>query len=218
MKQLLLLRESSTTDLQFFEKKGFKSQFLLLSELLLRPLTPAVLTELSASEWLFFTSKTPVGLILSAQMEEKKIACIGQKTAEELRKHGLEPDFIASHATKEAFIAEWSSRFGEGAKIFYPMSDLAEPLSIKGCQISNVICYENRVILPALTELSVILSTQKIDAVYLTSPSAWHRFCEVYAKFNFPLELIAIGKTTQAAIVKDGFRAILKEELEDSAF
>ena len=212
-KKILLTRKNSAADEKFFADRNFVSQILPLSVLILRTLTAQDILDLNQSHWVIFTSQTPVKMILSLLTKPIKIACIGEHTASRIRQCGYEPDFVSSKANKEEFVAEWKSLYSEEVQIFYPMSDLAEPIVATNAVIKNVVCYENRANLSATSALEKLLSAGNLDAVYLTSPSAWARFYSVYKNFDFPLKLIAIGKTTQAAIAANGFVAILKDEL-----
>jgi uroporphyrinogen-III synthase len=218
MKRILLTRENSKEDVEFFTRLGFSCEILPLSELVVRELTEFERAILAESDWIFFTSQTPVKMILSVLSVKIKIACIGEKTAQAVRACGFEPDFVASQSTRTEMIEQWQQQFSGAVQIFYPMSNLAQPLEISGVQVKNVVCYENRLPEHALTALSerfLSKTHEKISAVYLTSPSAWYRFQSVYEKMSFSLELIAIGKTTQRAIEKSGYSAILKKDLKE---
>ena len=207
MKRILLTRQKSVEDKKFFENKGYECQILPLSKLVLRELSVAEIAELNQSTWLIFTSQTPVQMILSHLKTPIKIACIGKKTADEIRKYGYTPDFIAQDSTKTKMLADWQAKYAEQGQVFYPMSNLAESIA----PFKNVICYDNQAIPENMEKLKVLLENRQIDAVYLTSPSAWHRFYQLYKDYNYPLEIICIGTTTQVAIEKTGYKATIKE-------
>ncbi|MFC4652513.1 uroporphyrinogen-III synthase [Lactococcus nasutitermitis] len=217
MKKILLLREDNRADKLFFKKRAYQVLEVPLSRLLVRNLTKKECADLTEADWLFLTSQAPVKMLFSFLTELSKIpriAVLGKKTAQVVEEIGLTVDFIPDVATKEALIKEWQAKFPAEAKIFYPKSNLADDsLSQKllNCQVTSVVCYENQFYEEHQLVLEKILREKEISTVYFASPSSWARFYSSYKKNYYPLEFIAIGATTKAAIEKLGFSAKIKK-------
>ncbi|EOL41699.1 uroporphyrinogen-III synthase [Enterococcus phoeniculicola] len=219
MKPTILLTRGvslNEADKQFFEQLGYQTIIVPLSEIQPLPLNTAILEQLSQSEWLFFTSQSPILSLLKHARKEIKIAVIGQKTAAIVRKAGFSVTFISPIETKEAMITFWRKQYPRPTTIFYPKSQLADSYIEESLshlyRIYAHVTYENRLPKETVSKLSHLSEQAKIQAVYLTSPSSWHRFYQIYKNITPSLTLIAIGPTTKKAIETDGFQAIVKSD------
>lgn len=210
--KILLTRQVDWNQLDrlTFEKNGYEVVAEVpLFEIQYLPWTEEAMEQLNAAEWLFFTSQTPIATTLAFVEEPKKIAVIGERSAEEVRKNGFEPDFISAVSTKRAMLAEWRLKFPHADRIFYPKSDLADE-SIEEAfadrTIYSFVSYQNIFPTSSIDKLKKLLAHRKFSAVYLTSPSAWYRFLEVYREYEDFVEMIAIGATTLEAIERAGYK------------
>lgn len=201
----------NSEDQELFEALNYQTEILPLTEIILRPLSAKQIDALKSSQWVFFTSQSAVDQTLKAADKQIKIAVIGNKTAQAVRACGRQATFISSVETKQGMLAEWSKLYQEPTTIFYPKSQLADTYledQLKARHhVASFVLYENRFPIKAKEELKSLLRHQKIQGVYLTSPSAWRRFFSVYRLFDLELELFVIGNTTKQAVLKDGYES-----------
>ncbi|MGM0125792.1 hypothetical protein IGI37_003193 [Enterococcus sp. AZ194] len=215
---LLLTRgaELNQADQQFFER-FYQIRIVSLAEIIQLPLSEKALRELEDSEWLFFTSQAPVLSVLKHANKQSKIAVIGKKTAAKVQEAGFSVAFISPIETKEAMVVSWQQKYPQPTTLFYAKSQLAdtyvEQQLNKKDTVYAQITYENCLPKEAKQALKDVTQDSGIQAVYLTSPSAWRRFYSIYEGEISDLQLLAIGPTTQRAIKEDGFHAMLKSQL-----
>ena len=211
MKTILLLRPEglNAADAAFFESRGYDQQIVTpISSLRLRSIGTEDCKAIQAADWIFFTSQTPVKSVLAVSSSKVKIAVIGRKTAREVEESGCKVDFISPVETKEDFVAAWRQQYQLPQKIVYPKSNLAGSFPL---QAHEFIAYDNLPNRSSFEKISVLLKNQEIDAVYLTSPSNWQRFYQIYQDFSWQsLTLIALGNTTYKAIEDTGCQVLLK--------
>lgn len=200
-------------DAAFFERLNFQMELLPLTSIHFNGIPHQQLQQVRASQWIFFTSQTAVEQTLLVADPRTKIAVIGAKTAQKVRKLGFEPTFISSIETKQAMLSEWKEKYPSPTTIFYPKSQLADHYLEEQLgahhQVHSYVSYENRFPQTSRECLKKLLSDKKIQAVYLTSPSAWRRFFLVYQLFDYELEIIVIGETTRRAVFNDGYASRL---------
>jgi uroporphyrinogen-III synthase len=219
-KKLLLTRKAglNQADQLAFEKKGYQVTILPLTAVSFLPLSWQSVQAIQQADWLFFTSQTPVALVLK-QLERDtptpKIAVIGKQTAKAVQHAGFTVAFLSKQATKRAFLAEWQAENQPGQTIFYPKSQLADDFLEKQLgtahTVNGVVVYQNIFPKENQQQLRTLFEQQAFTSVYVTSPSAWRRFFQVYRHFlNQPIEIMVIGPTTQRAVSQDGFAAKVK--------
>lgn len=203
----------NAADASFFEDRNFQIELLPLTSIHFNKIPNQQLQQLRASQWIFFTSQTAVEQTLLVADPRTKIAVIGTKTAQKVRKLGFEPTFISSIETKQAMLAEWREKYPSPTTIFYPKSQLADHYLEEQLenhhQVHSYVSYENRFPQTSRERLKKLLYDEKFQAVYLTSPSAWQRFYSVYRHFDYELEIIVIGETTRRAVFNDGYASRL---------
>jgi uroporphyrinogen-III synthase len=219
-KQLLLTRKAglNQADQLAFEKKGYQVTILPLTAVSFLPLSDQSVQAIQQADWLFFTSQTPVSLVLrqlQVGTPMPKIAVIGKQTAKAVEQAGFTVTFLSKHATKQAFLAEWLADNQPGQTIFYPKSQLADDFLEKQLgldhTVSGVVVYQNIFPKENQRQLATLFEQHAFTSVYVTSPSAWHRFFQVYRHFlNQTIEIMVIGPTTQRAVSQDGFAAKVK--------
>lgn len=221
--KLLLTRQIdwNTSDRKLFEQLGYEiAEEVPLIEIWYLPWAKEDKQHLRDTEWLFFTSHTPITNTLAFVETSKKIAVIGERSAKEVRNNGFEPTFISSSPNKKTMLKEWQAQYPNADQIFYPKSDLADQWvedTLAAKDIYSFVSYRNVCPEVSTKKLAKLLEKAAFDAVYLTSPSAWQRFLQVYQEYDHPLELIAIGTTTLNEIEKNGYKGRLLAELRPSA-
>ncbi|WP_281169967.1 uroporphyrinogen-III synthase [Enterococcus pallens] len=195
---------------------GYQTRVLPLTSIQTLPLAGEELQQLRLSSWLFFTSQAAVPTVLAQVLPGINVAVIGQKTAEAVRRMGVEPAFISSKETKREMVKEWRMLYPQPTTIFYPKSQLADNLLEQMLedtyQVHSFVAYQNLFLPDNQIKLDDLLRKAAVQSVYFTSPSAWRRFYSVYQHYYLPLELIAIGETTKQAIEKTGCKATLIEK------
>ncbi|KAF1299268.1 hypothetical protein BAU15_01075 [Enterococcus sp. JM4C] len=217
---ILLTRAETlnTADQEFFEQMGYQTQIIPLAEIVQLPLSQRAVKNLRNAEWLFFTSQAPVLSVLKQANKASKVAVIGKKTAAIVRNSGFSVDFISPIETKAAMVSAWKEHYPESTTIFYAKSQLADTYVaqqlVGNYTVYAQTTYENRLPEVAASRLQKMQQVKAIQAVYLTSPSAWRRFRSIYQGEIKELQLIAIGPTTQQAIQQDGFQAIRKDQMK----
>lgn len=178
--------------------------------------------------WVVFTSINAVSLIVSPQFLRKwgecpegtkgiKIAAVGPKTAEALRKHGLEPDFIPDEYVGEAIM----SGLGDvnGKWILLPRAELAREelpnaISNAGGIAHEIVVYKT---LPAEIDVNGLSALKSgVDVVTFTSASTVENFVALTRQHKLdPLNLpnspliACIGPVTEQAAKEAGFQNLV---------
>ncbi|EOL49983.1 uroporphyrinogen-III synthase [Enterococcus caccae] len=225
MKNILLTRliEDNQEDRVFFQGKGFKTVEIPLLTLRKRNASSSFEKKLNQCEWVFLTSQHAAEFFfqnqMSDQLQTKKFAVIGVKTAQVLLAHHVAVDFQALVPTKQTMFEEWSSRFMMPTTIFYPKSNLADDLGeaelmAKGHCLHTSILYDNVFSENSQRRLKKCLVEEEVSAVYLASPSLWQRFLSVFMETGLTKmpKLYCLGSTTQQAIARDGYEVCMKEK------
>ncbi|GIU84838.1 MAG: uroporphyrinogen III methyltransferase [Acidimicrobiales bacterium] len=146
----------------------------------------AAASRVSEYGWLVFTSATAVPRLMRHLRDARalagvKVACIGPATAEEVRRHGVEPDLIPDEAVAES-LAEALLATGEppGTRVLLPRAAearevLVERLRREGWRVDVVVAYATE---PAEVDADTLRRLSEADVVCFTSSStvrAWSR-------------------------------------------
>ncbi|MDU5337273.1 uroporphyrinogen-III synthase [Enterococcus sp.] len=91
----------NAADAPFFEDRNFQIELLRLTSIHFNEIPNQQLQQLRASQWIFFTSQTAVEQTLLVAVPRTKIAVIGAKSAQKVRKLGFDPTFISSVETEK---------------------------------------------------------------------------------------------------------------------
>lgn len=203
---------------KFFSQNGY-----YMIELPLIEIEPSAFdfSGASKSEWLFLTSQAPLEFLSHDYLKTKRIAVIGQQTANALVESGFKAELIAEKPTKESLLQTFSEKI-QKASIFYPKSNLADDyieteLTKKGYQISSQVIYQNK--LPEHSKLSLVplIYYKDIRTIFFSSSSTWIRFRNILAKRGVSLnqfDFLTQGETTKLKIISDGYHAREMSELE----
>ncbi len=182
--------------------------------------------------WLIFTSKN--GVIYFFQLLENitgsrelphtvKTAVVGKKTAEELKKNGVEPTLVSSGNTSEALLNELKTRYiQKNEKVLLALGNLAGDILEKGisdfCEVSRINVYKTTK--PGYVDKKVLqrISNQNYDIIIFTSPSGFNNFISFIEKEKHlkNLKIASIGKTTDSAILNKGYRPLITAKVSDA--
>lgn len=143
------------------------------------------------------TSKSAIPILLDyLKTGNKKILAVGEATAACLRKHGLQPAYIAENETSEGLVEVLRGLSLENAKVFWPHSALsrrviADYLSLEGVEFCECVVYET---VPA--ELAEVPSLEGVGEIVFTSPSTVDAFLYYYGSLPRDKKLTSIGPVT----------------------
>lgn len=159
-------------------EKGLEANEIRLSEIVLLDwISDDNNRERELPDWLFFTSRNGVkgffyGLNRAGwdirRFSACKVAAVGEKTAEELRKYGICADFIPDRADAGHLAREWREQAAEEASVWYlkasdAVNHMAEYLAGHSA-LTEIAVYENRFVkLPDMPNL------HRYDGILFTS-------------------------------------------------
>jgi hydroxymethylbilane synthase len=141
-----------------------------------------------------------------------RIAAVGKKTADELKKNGLTTYFTPEIFTAENLVKEMQQI--ENKKILLLRGDLAESniikqLEKKGAKVVNISIYKTELITSPNKDLEELLTQKKVKYLTFTSPSTVKGFLKnVRNKNIFATPVISIGPVTTKELKKSGFKQI----------
>jgi len=172
---------------------------------------------ISKYHWIIFTSAIAIRFYMkhidSNKLEKLKIACVGNKTAEELSLYNLNADLIPKIFTSENLLKEMKNLDLKDKKVFIPCSSLSNDflkngLEKEGAIVEQVVVYKNEPYdNPDKLELQNLIANNKIDCLTFFSPSAVNSFVQIVddeyidwiKKQNVPIAVI--GSTTEKAVI-----------------
>ena len=233
MQRVLITRPRAQAD-DFAEKlrgAGFEPIFFPVIEI--KPIEnntalERALEKLDCYSWVVFTSVNAVPPTISPHFRRKwgecpegtrgvKFAAIGPKTAEALRKRGIEPDFIPDEYIGEAIL----SGLGDvkGKWILLPRAEIAreelpKAISKAGGIAHEIIVYRT---LPAEVDTNGLTALKSgVDIITFTSASCVENFIETLRRNNLdPLNLpnnplfACIGPITEQAAREAGIQNLI---------
>src|SRR6266513_2668300 len=186
------------------------------------PLDRAI-EEIQQFDWIILTSAQAVRAVVKRGKElerslirsgsKLRIASVGPVTAEAARHAGLPVEYVAETHTGAALAEELGDRL-QGAKVFLPRSDRANPdlpaaLKRRGAQVTEVIAY--RTLKPTDVDQRNLrqMAEGAADAVLFFSPSAVQHFAELFGgeqlrALQDKLAITAVGPVTAKALRKAG--------------
>ncbi len=179
------------------------------------------LKNLSRYDWIVFTSVNAVDVVferLSSPFGRKvrdegvKIAAIGPKTAEALRKHNTGPDFIPEEYVAEAILPGLGDLRGKW--VLLPRAEIARKALPEAIVKAGGIAHEIAVYktLPAQPDAVGLAALRSgVDVITLTSPSTVQNFAAIARQNGLdPLRLpnnplfACIGPITEQAAQEEG--------------
>ncbi|MEG4802208.1 uroporphyrinogen-III C-methyltransferase [Microcoleus sp. ARI1-B5] len=159
------------------------------------PLDSAI-AQLSSFHWLILTSHNAVDCFfqrLQAKGKDArslfgiKIAVVGKKTAESLRSHSLQPDFIPPNFVADSLVENFPDKL-PNCKILFPRVEsggrevLVKEFTAKGAQVIEAPAYQSccpETIDPIARRA---LQNQAIDIITFASSKTVHNFCHLIEK------------------------------------
>jgi len=165
-----------------------------------------IIDDLSAYDWLFFTSRYSVGYFFewlfelgrdSRYLSSLKIAAIGQVTATALAENGIRADLIPNEESSVGLLREISVRKISPARVLLTRSEaglpvLPEGLQQAGWEVTVLPLYQNK--MPAGLKP---LDLQQFNKIVFSSPSCVSNFKELYGHFPDHVEFIFRGRETE---------------------
>jgi uroporphyrinogen III methyltransferase/synthase len=166
----------------------------------------AAICELSAFDWIIFTSRYGVRYFFDALREWKtdiralantRFASVGKTTTAELNNYQIYPDFEPETEAAEAIVAWFREQGPRGQRILLPRSDiglkyLSEELEKLGNRITDIPVYRNT---PNVEAEKADLSAFR--KILFSSPSGIDAFMQLYGELPTGIQLVAKGKTTE---------------------
>lgn len=145
--------------------------------------------------WIFFTSKRSVDFFLigvSFALDNYKIACIGEATAEYLKEKGIQVEFCGKNAGNPKEVGNQFLSVLKHERVFFPLSTKSKK------SISNLIPSSQKVecVVYATIFDSIVLE-DKFDYLVFTSPSNAESFLEKNT-IGVSQTLIAWGNSTRS--------------------
>ncbi|MFO7584778.1 MAG: uroporphyrinogen-III synthase [Anaerolineales bacterium] len=174
--------------------------------------------------WVVFTSVNAVDVVFdrvavvdakhaSSLLDNAKIAAVGQKTAEALRRYGMEPDFMPDEFVGEAILPGLGDV--RGKRILLPRAELARDALPKAIGTAGGIAHEIVIYrtLPAQVDAEGLAALKaRVDWVTFTSPSTVQNFVQICRQngldpFNLPgnPKIACIGPITEKTAIAEGF-------------
>jgi uroporphyrinogen-III synthase len=179
-----------------------------------------VLKEVNRYDWIIFTSKNGVDfffqLMDEAALREAafKIAVVGQKTAQALKKRGLQPDIVPKEFVAEGLIETLKPLIKPDERVLLVKGNLARPvlksaLEQLGANLDEVIVYETKLNESGKSQIINLLIKQNIDVITFTSPSTVNSFMKMMEGIEWqPLlqrcAVACIGPITKQAAEEAG--------------
>jgi len=207
--KVLLTRsaEDCAADRKLFERFGF--EVLQLPTLEFKPLDFDPPKE--RFDLVFFPSRRAIDFYLLRAKIPKgaKVAAVGQKSAEHLRKRYLvEPDFVLGGYSRDLFKLNLE---GKRVLAVLPLGGGGELDRLKNASVEKLFVYET--ILKRLDPKEAKEKIKAADALIFASPSSFKALLPILQKERTIVEgkiIVAIGDTTERAIRRGGFTVRFK--------
>jgi uroporphyrinogen III methyltransferase / synthase len=151
------------------------------------------ITQLSNYDWLILTSANAVNYffdrLTTAGLDARalasvKIAVVGRKTAEVLRQHGLNPDFIPTEFVADALVASFPVS-PDGQKILFPRvesggrEEIVQALTGQGAIVDEVAAYQSVCPLAIDPTALAALQQQQVDIITFASSKTVRHFYQL---------------------------------------
>jgi uroporphyrinogen III methyltransferase / synthase len=152
-------------------------------------------------DWLLLTSRNGVEALF-ARLEGvlPRVAVVGTGTADALRGHGVEPDFVAATSTQEGLAAELPRPAG---RVLFAGADGARDVLVRELDVDFVPLYRTVELRPE--------RFPEADLVVLASASAARSF----AALGLDLPCVSIGPVTTAEAEAGGLRVVAEAATHD---
>jgi len=144
----------------------------------LQPNDDIVFSSVNGVEQTALAAPTPLAEILRGH----RIAAVGERTAAQLRKHGVEPHIIPEMPSQEGLIAAYQ-KIGIPRRLFFFRAEegnaaLENFLTAHNCEVRLVPTYRSVCPTDDATQIIELLRHQQIDAVLLASPKTARHYLQ----------------------------------------
>ena len=153
----------------------------------------------SAYEWAVVTSPNGADEVARRARNLPKIAAVGPGTAEQLRKHGLDPDFVPSVSSVDGLLDEFPRPAG---KVVYLAAESARRRPIDALNADYIALYRTVLLQPEVPEG---------DVVVLASGSA----ARSYAWTGGKAPVVSIGPETSRVAESVGLDVAVEADAHD---
>ncbi len=141
------------------------------------------IANLSTFDWLILTSSNAVNYFFDRLMEQGqdvrnlgkiKIAVVGEKTAQTLKKRSLQPDFIPPNFVADSLVENFPEELA-GKKVLFPRVEsggrevLVKEFTVKGAEVVEVPAYQSCCPSSIPSEAEFALQKHTIDAITFAS-------------------------------------------------
>jgi len=152
-------------------------------------------------DWILVTSRNAVGpLLRRLSGEPGGIAAIGPGTAEELRAHGIDPDFVAERSTQEGLAEELPAPHG---RVLHAAAEDARDVLVRELGGESVPLYR--------TAAVGLRSFPDADLATIASASA----ARVLGGLRSDIPCVSIGPVTSAEARDAGLEVVAEAESHD---
>jgi len=237
MRRILVTRPRAQAD-DFAERlhaAGFEPIFFPVIEI--QPIENNValdcaLSKIDCYEWIIFTSVNAVEVVFSLSPlrsspsgrgdwgEGVLVAAIGPKTAEALRKHNIEPDFVPEEYVAEAILPGLGDLVGKW--VLLPRAEIARKALPEGILQAGGVAHEIAVYktIPTQPDPEGLTALHEgVDVVTFTSPSTVQNFVAIVNQngldsLNLPNNPLfaCIGPITEQAAREEGITNLIVAE------
>ncbi len=191
-----------------------------------------VVSYISDFHWIIFTSAIAVRFFMkhvtSADLTNTKCACVGNKTAEELKNYDLPASLIPKKNTSRDLLAEMTKIEIKNNHILIPCSnlssdDLKSGLEKAGAFVEKISIYKNIPLdNPTKKDLQNKIENKMIDCLTFFSPSAINSFVQLMGQKtiekinNQKIPIAVIGSTTETALIDHELIPAIKPDKSDN--
>ncbi|MBB3186116.1 uroporphyrinogen-III synthase [Microbacter margulisiae] len=192
----------------------------------------SVFSQIASYTYIIFTSKNGVSYFFEYAAgsntrkdirEEVRYAAIGNKTAAELQKYGIQASYVSRGNTSEDFVQELLQQNITGQEILLPLGTLAPDTLEQSLSSYNVVTrlnvYETRYVSIIPPEIIARIEGNRYDLIIFTSPSAIESFMHFMqqAGIRGDFRMACIGKTTARKATEMGIQPLLVSSKPDGA-
>lgn len=218
-------REKSEDTVNLVKAKGWEA--LIVPTVEIKPRKDALKgVDLAEHDWLVLTSSAGAEIVLEHYKDEVKkvkIACIGSKTAKELRRRGFEVAFTPKEFEAKALAEELLKRGAEGSKILVARASIGREVLVKvlrsKAEVTEIPIYDTVMTTDTagIRDFSRGLDNGEVDAVIFTSSQAAKNLISSMGEKGIDklnrLIVCAIGPITAETLKEKGVRVdVIPEE------
>ena len=126
-----------------------------------------------------------------------KIAVVGEKTAQSLKQHGLQPDFIPPNFVADSLVENLTEEL-PGKKVLFPRVEsggreiLVKELTAKGAEVIEVAAYQSCCPSSIPSSAKLALQNRTVDVITFASSKTVQFFCQLAAVY-LPIMLMEIN-------------------------